>query len=93
MAVIRKSNVSKTWTFFNGTGTKATSQSWVRARMPLGSVRWYLMARAHSRALRRIFSTGNYAKLSPVTRIDERSLQSGRFYHKACELYWAFAHR
>ena len=40
-----------------------------------------------------IFSTGNYAKLSPVTRIDERSLQPGRFYHKARELYWAFAHR
>jgi len=39
-----------------------------------------------------IFSSGNYSKLSPVTRIDDRSLQPGRFYRKARELYWAFAH-
>jgi branched-chain amino acid aminotransferase len=40
-----------------------------------------------------IFSSGNYSKLSPVTRIDERLLQPGPFYRKARELYWAFAHR
>lgn len=39
-----------------------------------------------------IFSSGNYAKLSPVTRIDERELQPGPFYRKARELYWAYAH-
>ena len=39
-----------------------------------------------------IFSCGNYAKVSPVTRIDGRSLQSGPLYRKARELYWAFAH-
>lgn len=39
-----------------------------------------------------IFSTGNYAKVSPVTRIDERSLQPGPFYRRARELYWEFAH-
>jgi branched-chain amino acid aminotransferase len=39
-----------------------------------------------------IFSTGNYTKVSPITRIDERILQPGPFYHKARELYWAFAH-
>ena len=40
-----------------------------------------------------IFSTGNYSKLSPVIRIDDRSLQPGRIYHRARELYWAYAHR
>ena len=39
-----------------------------------------------------IFSSGNYAKLSPVTRIDDRSLQRGPFYRQARELYWAYAH-
>ena len=40
-----------------------------------------------------IFSTGNYSKVVPITRIDERSLQPGPFYAKARELYWAFAHK
>jgi branched-chain amino acid aminotransferase len=39
-----------------------------------------------------IFSSGNYAKLSPITRIDERELQPGPFYRKARDLYWTFAH-
>lgn len=39
-----------------------------------------------------IFSTGNYTKVSPVTRIDQRELQPGPFYRKARELYWEFAH-
>ena len=39
-----------------------------------------------------IFSSGNYSKVSPVTRIDDRALQPGRFCQKARELYWAFAH-
>jgi branched-chain amino acid aminotransferase len=39
-----------------------------------------------------IFSTGNYTKVSPITRIDERNLQPGPFYRKARELYWQFAH-
>jgi branched-chain amino acid aminotransferase len=39
-----------------------------------------------------IFSTGNYSKVMPVVRIDDRSLQPGRLYRKARELYWAFAH-
>lgn len=40
-----------------------------------------------------IFSTGNYSKVVPVTRIDERKLEFGPMYKKARELYWAFAHR
>jgi branched-chain amino acid aminotransferase len=39
-----------------------------------------------------IFSTGNYSKVVPVTRIDDRSLEPGPFYTKARELYWAFAY-
>jgi branched-chain amino acid aminotransferase len=39
-----------------------------------------------------VFSTGNYSKVVPVTRIDNRPLPMGPFYDKARELYWAFAH-
>jgi branched-chain amino acid aminotransferase len=39
-----------------------------------------------------IFSTGNFSKVSPVTGIDNISLDPGPFYRKARELYWAFAH-
>jgi branched-chain amino acid aminotransferase len=43
-------------------------------------------------AAEEIFSTGNYSKVVPVTRIDERSLPFGPIYSRARELYWAFAH-
>ena len=39
-----------------------------------------------------IFSTGNYAKVIPVTRIDDRTLQPGPIFRKARALYWEFAH-
>jgi branched-chain amino acid aminotransferase len=39
-----------------------------------------------------IFITGNYAKVMPVLRYEERSLQPGPFYRRARDLYWAFAH-
>jgi branched-chain amino acid aminotransferase len=39
-----------------------------------------------------IFTSGNYAKLMPVLRIDGRDLQPGPFYRRARELYWDFAH-
>ena len=35
---------------------------------------------------------GNYSKVSPVTRIDDRDLQPGPFYRRARELYWDYAH-
>ncbi len=38
-----------------------------------------------------IFSTGNYAKVKPVNRIDDRELQPGPIFQKARELYWEFA--
>jgi branched-chain amino acid aminotransferase len=39
-----------------------------------------------------IFSTGNFAKVAPVIRIDQRELQPGPFYRRARKLYWEFAH-
>jgi branched-chain amino acid aminotransferase len=39
-----------------------------------------------------IFATGNYSKIVPVTRIEERSLPFGPMYTKARQLYWEFAH-
>ena len=39
-----------------------------------------------------IFSTGNYSKVVPVTRIGDRRLEFGPLYTKARKLYWEFAH-
>ena len=39
-----------------------------------------------------IFSTGNYTKVAPITRIDERDLQPGPVARRARELYWEYAH-
>ena len=39
-----------------------------------------------------IFSTGNYSKVMPVTRIEDRELQPGPVAKRARELYWAYAH-
>jgi branched-chain amino acid aminotransferase len=40
-----------------------------------------------------MFLTGTYAKVSPITRIDQRAIGPGRVYRQARELYWEFAHR
>ena len=39
-----------------------------------------------------VFSSGNFSKVVPITRVDERSLQPGPVARRARELYWAFAH-
>ncbi len=39
-----------------------------------------------------IFSSGNYTKVAPIVRIDERTLRPGPVYRKARELYWEYAH-
>lgn len=39
-----------------------------------------------------IFQTGNYAKVMPIVKIEERELQQGPIFAKARDLYWAFAH-
>lgn len=40
-----------------------------------------------------IFATGNYAKVVPVTCVEDRVFDAGPLYRRARELYWAFAHR
>jgi len=40
-----------------------------------------------------IFSSGNFAKVHPVKRIDGRALQPGPLYRRARALYWDFAHQ
>lgn len=39
-----------------------------------------------------IFSSGNYAKVSPMIRIEDRELPIGPLFRRARTLYWAFAH-
>jgi branched-chain amino acid aminotransferase len=39
-----------------------------------------------------IFVVGNYAKVTPVRRIDGRDLQPGPYFRRARKLYWEFAH-
>jgi len=39
-----------------------------------------------------VFTTGNYSKVSPVTRVEDRELQPGPVFRKARRLYWDFAH-
>lgn len=39
-----------------------------------------------------IFSTGNFQKVAPISRIDDRELQAGPIYKRARSLYWDFAH-
>ena len=38
-----------------------------------------------------IFATGNFSKVSPITRIEARTLPIGPVTQRARELYWAFA--
>lgn len=39
-----------------------------------------------------LFSSGNYSKVVPITRIESRDLQPGPVYGLARRLYWDFAH-
>lgn len=39
-----------------------------------------------------IFNTGNYGKVMPVTRYENRDLQPGPKYQLARDLYWEFSH-
>ena len=38
-----------------------------------------------------LFSTGNYSKVLPCIRLDDRDLQPGPVFRRARELYWEFA--
>ena len=39
-----------------------------------------------------IFVVGNYGKVTPVRRIEQRDLEIGPLFRRARELYWDFAH-
>lgn len=39
-----------------------------------------------------VFSTGNYGKVQPCNRVEDRTVAIGPVFAKARELYWAFAH-
>ncbi|MEM8840061.1 MAG: branched-chain amino acid aminotransferase [Pseudomonadota bacterium] len=39
-----------------------------------------------------VFSTGNFSKVMPITRLDDREFQPGPIGNKARELYWEYAH-
>jgi branched-chain amino acid aminotransferase len=39
-----------------------------------------------------IFSAGNFGKVMPIVRIDDRNIQPGPMFRKARALYWDFAH-
>jgi branched-chain amino acid aminotransferase len=39
-----------------------------------------------------IFVVGNFGKVTPVRRIDDRDLQPGPAFRRARELYWDYAH-
>lgn len=39
-----------------------------------------------------VFSTGNYAKVVPVTRVEDRDTPAGPVFAAARRLYWDFAH-
>lgn len=47
---------------------------------------------AHFQGADEIFSTGNFSKVMPVTKLDDRDLQPGPAFRQARDLYWAFAH-
>ena len=40
-----------------------------------------------------IFNTGNYGKVQPVIRYEDKALDVGPVYRKIRELYWDYAHK
>ena len=38
-----------------------------------------------------VFLTGNYAKVMPITRVEDRDLQRGPVTQRARDLYWDYA--
>ncbi len=38
-----------------------------------------------------VFTSGNYIKVLPITRVETRDLQPGPVYRKAREVYWDWA--
>jgi branched-chain amino acid aminotransferase len=76
-------------TFLNGITRQRTIQLLRKAGVPV-----YERTLTYQDVLEadEVFSTGNYGKVMPFTRIEERHLQPGPIYTRARELYWEFAH-
>jgi branched-chain amino acid aminotransferase len=76
-------------TFFNG----ITRQRVIKLLREAGvSVIETVLSYSDVQSADEIFSSGNYSKVMPVNRIDERSLQPGSLYRKTRDLYWEYAH-
>lgn len=39
-----------------------------------------------------VFTAGNFAKLAPITGLDDRKFEPGPMFRRARQLYWEFAH-
>jgi len=76
-------------TFLNGITRQRVIALLRNAGMPVEerTLRWEDFLAADE-----VFSTGNYGKVVPITRVDTRSLQPGPVMAKARELYWDYAH-
>jgi branched-chain amino acid aminotransferase len=77
-------------TFLNG----ITRQRVIRLLRDSGAeVQEATLSYADFQSADEIFISGNYSKVMPVLKIDDRMLQPGPFYTKARKLYWDYAHQ
>jgi branched-chain amino acid aminotransferase len=49
------------------------------------------LTRADIETADEVFTTGNYGKVLPITRVEDRNLQAGHVYRQARELYFEYA--
>ncbi len=76
-------------TFLNGV-TRQRVMALLRERgikVHEGRVTWQDVLEADE-----VFSSGNYGKVMPITRVEDRNLQPGPVYTAAREAYWEWAH-
>lgn len=76
-------------TFLNGITRRRVLKLLDEAGVPVQErrVTWQELLEADE-----IFSSGNYGKVQPITRIEKRALQPGPVYRQARQFYWDFAH-
>ena len=75
-------------TFLNGITRQRVLQLLRDASMPAIET---TLTREDVLAADEVFSTGNYGKVLPITRVEDRHYQAGHVYGKARALYFAFA--
>ncbi len=76
-------------TFLNGITKQRTAQLLEKAGVPVyeRSIGVQELLDADE-----IFLSGNYGKVMPITKIEDRNLQPGPIYSRARELYWEWSH-